>query len=274
MDVIRVARQFLHTIGLRRQAHALIDVYARLRPRKICTRRGITYDLDMGEAIDRAIWLGGWEPETISFLCRNIRQDYVVIEVGANIGAHTLIIADLVGKTGKVYAFEPTKFALQKLHANIALNPAFISRIVVRSEMVSNHEGAMPSLNIRSSFRVHATGQEESVPAHSVALDNLGLTRVDAIKIDVDGYDYKVLQGAEGLIKQFRPLVFVELCEYTLNAQGDSIRDIFRLMSALGYSGTHENGTPIKSEDALGLVGDHTSINAVFMHNVGTSAPV
>jgi hypothetical protein len=45
-------------------------------------------------------------------------------------------------------------------------------------------------------------------------------------------------------------------------------------MSALGYSGTHENGTPIKSEDALGLVGDHTSINAVFMHNVGTSAPV
>jgi FkbM family methyltransferase len=273
MDVIRVGRQFLHAIGLRRQAHAIIDAFARISPRKICTRRGITYDLDMSEAIDRAIWMGGWEPETIRFLCGNIRKDYIVIEVGANIGAHTLILADLVGNAGTVYAFEPTQFAVRKLRANIALNPALASRIVVRTELVSNHEGATPNLNIRSSFRVDATEQGESVPAHSVALDNLGLSRVDAIKIDVDGYDYKVLQGAESILQQFRPLVFVELCEYTLNAQGDSVEDIFRLMSSLGYSGTREDGRPLKSKDALGLVGHHTSINAVFAHPAGPSVP-
>ena len=88
------------------------------------------------------------------------------------------------------------------------------------------------------------------------------------IKIDVDGYDYKVLQGAKSTIAQFLPIIFCELCEYTLNEQGDSIKDIYHLLSAMGYITYLEDGSKINDVDRiLRLVGDKTSINGVFIHN-------
>jgi FkbM family methyltransferase len=276
MEFIGVTKRILRAAGLNRPARAMIETYARLRPKQICVREGITYELDLAEVIDRAIWMGGWEPETIRFLRRNIRQDDVVIEVGANIGAHSLILADLVGPAGRVHAFEPTDYAQTKLRTNLAHNPVLAPRITVRSDLVTNHEHATPLRTIKSSFSVgDQTRSVESVSAPAMALDSLELSRLDVIKIDVDGYDYKVLQGATRLIKQFKPLIFIELCEYTLNAQRDSIRDIFKLMSDLGYIASYEDGRAIRNtEEILALVGHHTSINGVFRAQLVTPTPI
>lgn len=267
MDIIGIAKQFLRAAGLERPTRAAFNAYVRMSPHKICMRGGITYELDLTEVIDRAIWTGGWEPETIDFLRRNIRSDDVVIEVGANVGAHTLNLAHLVGPQGKVYAFEPTVYAQTKLRVNIAHNPALEPRIVVRSELVTNRELATPIRTIRSSWRaMESQVSPEAVAAAAIALDSLELSRLDAIKIDVDGYDFKVLQGAEGIIERFHPLILIELCEYTLQAQGDSIRDIFSLLHRLGYHAAHEDGRPIRDVDeVLAIIGNRlTSINGVF----------
>ena len=85
------------------------------------------------------------------------------------------------------------------------------------------------------------------------------------LKIDVDGYDFKVLQGASKTIAQHRPTIFCELCEYTLNEQGDSIDDIFALLGELQYTCTLDSdGTALTAERAKLLVGMSTSVNGVF----------
>ena len=87
-------------------------------------RDGITYSLDLRESVDRGIFLLGWEPLTISWLNKNLKTGDVIIEVGANIGAHSLIMSSIIGPDGSLYCFEPTNFAFDKLTTNFALNPS------------------------------------------------------------------------------------------------------------------------------------------------------
>jgi FkbM family methyltransferase len=224
----------------------------------------------LSELIDRSIFTGGWEPETIAFLRREIRSGDVAIEVGANVGAHTLIIAQAVGSTGKVYAFEATSSAVAKLQRNIELNPILAPRIDVQTRFVTNHEEDDPQRAIRSSWKVNQPSEPwELVKAESISLDafaaKTGLARLDLLKIDVDGYDYKVLAGATGIIKKFRPTLFVELCERALNAQGDSVGHVLSLLSELGYSAFYESGAPIKNaNDVTKRIGLDSSLNAIF----------
>lgn len=281
MEAIAATRKIIRGLGLKRAAVAVLNTYTRLRPRHVCVRDGIRYALDLTEVIDRAIWLHGWEPDTVGLLKRYVCPGDVVIEVGANVGAHTLLLAELVGPQGLVYAYEPTAYAQGKLRANLALNPHLQARVVIRSELVTNHELATPIRTIKSSFPVTRSGQpDEQISASAIALDNESFRGAATnqsrffLKIDVDGYDYKVLQGATALIAKHRPCVLIELYELALSQQGDSISKIFELMAGLGYQAFHEDGRPIRdAEEVLQIVGMHTSINAVFMNSHATPVP-
>ena len=79
-------------------------------------RRGdIVWELDLSEGIDFAIYLrGGFEPETLREYRRIVRAGFVALDIGANIGSHTLPLAQLVGPSGRVYSFEPTDYAFAK----------------------------------------------------------------------------------------------------------------------------------------------------------------
>jgi FkbM family methyltransferase len=226
--------------------------------------------LNLSQVIDLGIFSGGWEPRTLEFLRKNVQPGQIVIEVGANIGAHTLTLAHLVGSQGKVYAFEPTEYALTKLRDNLSMNPALKDRVEIRSNVVTNHDLATPFRDMKSSWKLDvADSAPEPVAAPAISLDafagEAGLSTVDFLKIDVDGYDYKVLDGARALIQRFRPLLLVELCEYSLNRQGDSVSDIFALLGPLGYRAALEDGRPADdAADVLPVIGDNTSINCVF----------
>src|SRR4051812_4172311 len=75
-------------------------------------RDGIAYELDLSQGIDFAIYLGGiFERDTARALARLVEPSSLVLDIGANIGAHTLRLAKLVGPHGRVLAFEPTDFA-------------------------------------------------------------------------------------------------------------------------------------------------------------------
>jgi FkbM family methyltransferase len=270
MVLLDVAKRVIHATGLRPSAGAILRAYAKLRPNHTCTRDGIRYQLDLSQVIDIGIFVGGWEPQTMQILRNNVLPGQIVIEVGSNIGAHTLTLASLVGRNGKVYAFEPTDYAQAKLRRNLSINPHLIERVEIRSNMVTNHDLATPIRDLRASWKLDINEYSpEQVVAPAISLDafvsELSLSTVDFIKIDVDGYDYKVLQGARALIERFRPQLLVELCEYALNRQGDSVRDIFALLTALGYRATLENGDIVaEAANVLPLIGDRTSVNCVF----------
>src|SRR5713101_4640646 len=86
----------------------------------IVTRYGVRWNLDLDEAIDFSIFLLGlFERQTVQAYQRLVWPGNIVLDIGANIGAHTFHLARLVGPNGRVFAFEPTAFAFHKLLANI-----------------------------------------------------------------------------------------------------------------------------------------------------------
>src|SRR5260221_2442029 len=108
--------------ALYRVVHAGRTLAGRPDQQKV-VRDGIAYDLDLSQGIDFAIYLGGmFERDTARALIRLVEPSSLVVDIGANIGAHTLRLAKLVGPHGQGLAFEPTEFAFAKLKQNLKLN--------------------------------------------------------------------------------------------------------------------------------------------------------
>ena len=129
------------------------EISFKLIPIRQCLRNEIKYKLDLNEVIDFAIYKQGmWEKYTHKFLETYLKQNDVVLEVGANIGSHTLTIAKIIGKKGLVHAFEPSEYAYNKLKKNIELNPGLQKNIVLNKKLVSNSKKINLDKQIRSSW--------------------------------------------------------------------------------------------------------------------------
>jgi FkbM family methyltransferase len=229
----------------------------------VCTRGGLRYRVDVTQLIDRNIFRSGfWEADTVHFITTQLHAGDVVIEVGANIGAHTLPIAKRVLPYGHVYAFEPTTFARNKLLENLNLNRA-LNNVTVLDNLVTDRSGSVPRREIRSSWNLSGTATpNEHVSSAPISIDefaqNEKLEGLSLLKIDTDGYDFKVLSGASETIKRFRPLVLIELCDYALREQGNAVDDIFAFFSGMKYQASDAFGNP------LSVAQIPESMNAVF----------
>jgi len=135
------------------------------RPDKgIFSRRGVVYELDLSQGIDFAIYLGGmFERSTAVALARLTEPSSLVLDIGANIGAHTLHLANLVGPEGRVMAFEPTDFAFRKLRRNLDLNPSLASRVEAFHCFLTASDGASVPDAIYSSWPL--TGEAGCTPS-------------------------------------------------------------------------------------------------------------
>lgn len=240
---IAIARAISRVLHVARKAVGKSD-------RVVVRRSGIRWELDLAEGFDLAIYLfGAFEAGTVRFYRRLISPGDVVIDIGANIGAHTLPFAQLVGDTGRVVAFEPTLWALQKLKTNIALNPHLAPRIEsVQAMLTASESAAVPAelysswpLWERSALHPLHSGQLMSTSgAASTTLDaaisERALPRVDFIKLDVDGNEFDVLRGAQATLRRFRPKILMEFspCLHS----GTTFDDLIDLMNRLGGRAT------------------------------------
>ena len=111
------------------------------------TRGGLRWRLDLREGIDLSIYLlGSFEPSVTKSYRRLVAPGDVVLDIGANVGSHTLPLARAVGDTGRVVAFEPTGWAFAKLRANLALNRELSTRVTAEQVMlVSPDESTLPT---------------------------------------------------------------------------------------------------------------------------------
>jgi FkbM family methyltransferase len=136
-----------------------------------------------------------------------------VLDIGANIGVHTVDLAYLVGSAGVVHAFEPQRLIFQTLCANMALNCR--TNVFTHHAAVGAAKGTLlvPSLDPDGSHNygglsLRGAQQGEAVPV--VTVDGLGLGVCHLIKLDVEGMETEALQGAAGTIARFRPILYVE----------------------------------------------------------------
>lgn len=191
-------------------------------------RRGVHWALNLREGIDFAIYLlGGFGVRTLERYRSIVREGDIVLDIGANIGAHTLPFAQLVGSRGKVIAFEPTAYAFGKQIRNVSLNPELSSRISSNQMMLmANDDDALPAAiysswplesanDLHSEHRGRLMGTEGAGRSSLDSfLRSLGVGKVDFIKLDVDGNETDVLMGAKESIRKFKPKMMLELAPY------------------------------------------------------------
>jgi FkbM family methyltransferase len=147
-------------------------------------------------------------------LAQMVRPGAQVAEIGANIGAHTVPIAQAVGRAGHVYAVEAQPEIHRLLCANLALNA--LSNVTTFNLGCGAAEGqaSLPRLNYGRADNFGGVSLREPGAGHPVrvaALDALiDPPRLDLIKIDVEGMEREVLEGASGLIRTRRPTLYLE----------------------------------------------------------------
>ena len=220
-----------------------------LRDYCVVRRNGVVFDLDLSEGIDFAIFLQGYfEPSTARALRCNIRHGDNVIDIGANLGAHTLHMARHVGGTGRVFAFEPTAFAFEKLTRNLALNPMLQQRVTAYHAFLSDRDFAEVPDKIHSGWPLaggrglhpkHLGRPETTKDAACWTLDHamaaVGSPRIKLIKLDVDGFECAVLGGARGVIARDRPTFVMEVAPYVLGERGASLEQLLSFFVPFGY---------------------------------------
>jgi FkbM family methyltransferase len=184
---------------------------------KTCRHGDMVFNVN-DQHIGRSLDLyGEWAESELDLLGLFIKPGDVVIDVGANIGTHTVFFARRASTTGQVYAFEPQRIAFQNLCANLALNGLLNVRAfqaVVALESGSTIDVPPISYVVPGNYGgvSFATGAAaaggEQVPVMS--LDGLGIDRCKLLKVDVEGMELEVLEGGSMLITEARPIIYVE----------------------------------------------------------------
>ena len=141
-----------------------------------------------------------------------VRPGMLVVEVGSNIGAHTVHLAKLVGENGGVVAFEAQRVIFQMLCANLALNGIENTDAKCMAVGAAPGEIMVPRLDYRgdNNFGGIALGGDDGDAVEMIAIDNLLLPACHLMKIDVEGMEKQVLEGARQTIGRFRPYLYVE----------------------------------------------------------------
>jgi FkbM family methyltransferase len=176
---------------------------------------------------------GSCDPGEVELVKRVLRlqgkhfgDGVVALDCGANIGVHAVEWGKLMHGWGRVLAFEAQERIYYALAGNIAINNVF--NVSARNVALTSESGTMKmpaldytkpasygSLEVRKRDRTENIGQiidyTKLVDVQSLALDSLRLERVDFIKIDVEGMELDVLEGAKSILSRFRPPVLVEV---------------------------------------------------------------
>lgn len=184
-----------------------------------------------------------YEEYVFDYIRNNIDiKGKTIIDIGANFGFHTLEFADLV-EDGQVVSFEPQKLVYYQLCGHIILNG--YDNITAHNIALSNK---------------HTTLKMENMPYHSTETINIGNSHLNAycesrynfvevrtldsyefenvavIKIDVQGCETEVLDGAIKTIKKHKPIIFIEVADSELQIYNYTEQDVFNRLDALGYT--------------------------------------
>jgi len=203
-------------------------------------------DLRFRDHIAQRLLLSGkFEPEVSTAILALVRPGMIVLDVGANIGVHTLHLAKRVGGGGQVLAFEPNTVARDELLRNIALNK--ITNVNVLNVALWERDGeelfcfpndgleAMGGLRQNAQFEVASKSTVETARLDTI-LARLEVQRIDFMKIDVEGAELQVLKGAGALLDvDWRPPILFESVLVNSTSYSYTPDDLSRFLSAKGY---------------------------------------
>ena len=191
---------------------------------------------------------------TILAICEEIAEGQIAIDVGSNIGMMFVAMAKRVGRTGRVYGFEPSKSRFLKCVENIkfhGLDPAYVFHLALGTDnrevyLASPDESNLgrTSVQTKTHFR---NGQMESATclAFDIWAQRNQIRKIDFIKIDVEGFEFQVLKGMDTTLRRQMPKLFVEVDDGNLREHSSSAVEVLSYLSSFGYSLRIAGGDPI-----------------------------
>lgn len=164
-----------------------------------------------------------------------VKPGMTVVEVGANIGAHAVTLARACAP-GPYYGFEPQQRVFQVLTANAVING--ITNALLYPEAIGDREGMMvidqPDYSAAGNFgsvSLDSKNQQprRRLPVRVSKLDSWGLSACHLLKIDVEGWECQVIEGAKGTISKHRPII------YTENDRAKTQGQLIEMIAGLNY---------------------------------------
>lgn len=173
-------------------------------------------------------WYVSCELNHKQFWIDNIKKNWTIIDAGANVGIFSLLFGSLAKN---VIAVEPCKETVKKLKKNLYMNNIHNVRII--NKALSENE------ETKNDKIYHRWGSEPlSESFEFTTLDSISLTekKIDAIKVDVDSYDYEVIKGGKLCMVKHRPVLTVEITDKALSLRNANKNDVLSFMERMGYT--------------------------------------
>ncbi|HEX4923557.1 MAG TPA: FkbM family methyltransferase [Bdellovibrionales bacterium] len=225
--------------------------------------------------IARFLYLDGvYEPEFQQLFRLMGLDGAVCVDIGANLGLHTVELGARAGARGRVYAFEPSRHNFGLLQENIALNG--LNNVTAVHAALSDREGTARLRLSATNFGDHqvataGTGgayEEIKLTTGDAALAGESEGRVKLIKIDVQGHEYQVMQGLTKTLARNRDVfVMMEVAPGPLKNAGSSGEQLMRWMSDQGFHGWEFHPhriLPVSSPWAYDLIDVTKDVNVLF----------
>lgn len=200
--------------------------------------------LDMADDyVPRGVMFSNYEYYESRFIREIVQPNDHVLDIGANIGWFTIMMARLVGEVGRVHAFEPRPVTFEHLSMSVAESKLF-KNVVLYQKALSNESGEAyitwrpsdrnPGNSWISKQPTGAATKQERVS--TVRLDDLSIEPVSFIKIDVEGAEPNVFRGGEKMIARDKPVILSEINFGQLQSMsGMSWSDYRSFLNGIGY---------------------------------------
>lgn len=193
---------------------------------------------------ENLFFLGEYERAELIAMSHCLKEQSVLIDVGANFGIYSLTASKTISNQGKIFAFEPFSENFKKLSVNVALNG--LSQIHLEKMAVGNEDGTaiiyydQTERNLGMATLNPVDGAvNETIPV--VKLDtyvaNHQIERIDFIKIDVEGSEYAAIMGMIGTLQKHKPILLVEIWDNTAKPNVENV------LIELGYQKFYINNS-------------------------------
>jgi len=228
-------------------------------------RNDLRLNLDISDLVDWYIYFNLKE-EGLDLMLSFIQPGDLVLDIGTNVGYFALRCA-MKAKRGFVYGFEPSEISFNKCQANLGLNN--LSNLVVEQLALGEMEGTAylhtETENNRGMNRISTDriSEDEQIKVRSMDqfVKENNISKVNFIKLDVEGYEMQVLKGGEQTISAFRPKLFLEVDDTLLGRFGVSSTSIFHWLQEREYNIYDIRGNRL--HDVTGIFDRHVDVIAI-----------
>jgi len=250
-------------------------IYRRLMPLvsaawngpRLRARYGVRFECDLKDTVTREIYYTGFDNRACRILRRIVKPGHVIFDAGANVGYFSLLCAKWLCGKGTVHSFEPFPETARRFERNLGLNPNLRNLVHLHRVALSDFSGKMGmTVPDEGNKGCNFLSEGGTITVDTTTLDQVceheQVTRVDLLKVDVEGSELSLIRGGEMTIRHFRPVLMIEVNPFALARYGESAEALIDAICRHRYRLHYAGRFGLKSLNRVPKLGEEPDIFA------------